>query len=164
MEVKKEEKGITMIALVITITIILILAGISLKGGKGAIKIAQIEELRTNMLLIQAKSKAYVEEATFKMGINPDEAKKIEVRDQVYVVEAQLEKANEVPAEFRITNLETCYWVTQNALEDWGLDRIQLAEDERYLIQFDEENETIEIYNTLGYDGKYSLTEVDEIE
>ncbi len=46
----------------------------------------------------------------------------------------------------------------------WGLDGLELEEGEYYLIKFDDTNATVEVYNTLGYDGKYSLTEIDSIE
>ena len=41
---------------------------------------------------------------------------------------------------------------------------MELGKDERYLIQFDETNIRVEIYNTKGYDGRYSLTEIDGLE
>ena len=47
----------------------------------------------------------------------------------------------------------------------WGLDNVY-GEPESggyYLIAFDEENASVEIYNTLGYQGRYSLTDIDEL-
>ena len=32
------------------------------------------------------------------------------------------------------------------------------------MISFDEENATVEIYNTIGYQGLYSLTDIDELD
>ena len=32
------------------------------------------------------------------------------------------------------------------------------------MIKFDDTNLTVEVYNTKGYDGKYSLTEIDNLE
>ncbi len=61
-----------MVALVVTIIVILILAGISIGQGDKAIKISQLENLRTNMLLIQTKSKEYLENANFNLGTNID--------------------------------------------------------------------------------------------
>ncbi len=164
MKIKKQSKGITLISLVITIVILLIIAGISINAGKEALKMAKLEALKTNMLLIQAKGREYVEDVAFKMGKDPDEAKMEEVRQKVYIEEAKLEKAQEIPANFGITNTEGCYWLTQEAQESWALNKIQLAKDERYLIQFKETDQTVEIYNTLGYKGSYSLTDIDKIE
>ena len=61
----KNNKGITLIALTITIIILLILASITIYSGKESIKKAQLESLKTNMLLIKAKAKEYVEQASF---------------------------------------------------------------------------------------------------
>lgn len=163
MELKKEN-GISLIILVVTIMVLGIIATIILNGGKEVLKKAELEEIRTNMLLIQAKCRGYVEQATFRMGINPDDNKKTEVREAVYVQEAGLEKAGTVPSEFGITDANLCYWFTTTAQNNWGLDQIKLKQNERYLIQFNEEEETVEIYNTIGFNNKYSLTEINKIE
>ncbi len=165
---EKTQKGITLLALMITIVVLLILAGVGFTSGKETIQKAKLEELKTNMLLIQAKAREYVEEATFKMGIKPDDEKKIQVREAVYGSGdengAKLSKAETIPTEFGIEDTTTCYWLTPETQEKWGLSKIQMGDNERYLIKFDEETATVEVYNTEGYDGKYSLTEIDQIE
>ena len=164
-----KNKGVTIISLVITIIILLIIAGISIQSGKDIIKQAQLEELKTNMLLIEAKAKGYVEEANFKMGINPDDAKKSEVRTEVYINNAKLATASDITADSSIPTSE-CYKLTPEAIEEWGLNKIEIQEGEYYLIQFKDtitaENTSlsVEIYNTKGYNGKYSLTEIEQIE
>ena len=169
---KNKTEGITLVALSVMIVILLILAGIGVYTGRNTIKKAKLEELKTNMLLIQAKAKEYVEHATFKMGINdPGDEKKTEVRKQVYGNEseegAQLQKATkeEIPAIFALTDeeKETCYWLTETTQAKWGLSKIKLGNDEKYLIQFKEEDITVEVYNTEGYEGKYSLTDIEQI-
>lgn len=158
-----QTKGITLISLIIAIIVLLIIAGISIYSGKDIIKRAKLEELRTNLLLIQAKAKEYVEEANFKMGPSPDDSKKTAVRQQVYEEEAKLQKATNITAPSSIPVSE-CYQVTKESLKDWGLDKIETKPEEYYLIQFDDTNATVEIYHTEGYNGKYSLTEIDAIE
>ena len=64
----KNNKGITMIALVITIVLLLILAGISMQSGSDIIKKSELENIKTNMLLIKVKGKEYVESANFNLG------------------------------------------------------------------------------------------------
>lgn len=166
--IKNETKGVTLVALIITIIVLLIIAGITVYSGKDIIKKAKLEELKTNMLLIQAKAREYVEEATFQMGINPDEDKKKEVRSRVYAngseEGAQLEEASSVPTEFGISDTSTCYWLTSETQKKWGLTKIKLESNERYLIQFNENDVTVEVYNSLGYDGIYSLTDIDKIQ
>ena len=165
----RRNRGVTLLSLVITIIILLIIAGISINSGKGVIKQAQLEELKTNMLLIEAKAKGYVEEANFKMGINPVDAKKSEVRTEVYVNTAKLDLASDITANSSIPTSK-CYKLTEEAIKLWGLNEIKIKEGEYYLIQFKdtitEENTSlsVEVYNTKGYNGKYSLTEIEQIE
>ena len=165
----KKENGITMLALGITVVLLIFFSAIVLSSSKESIRRAQLEELRTNMLLIQAKAKEFVEEANFKIGIKPtDEAqlqeyetKKQNARLEVYVSEAKLEKADpSISSNIEIT--DDFYKVTRTALQNWGLDTIETKDDEAYLIQFDDENAKVEIYNTKGNNGKYSLTELDK--
>lgn len=164
-----KNSGITLIALMVTVIVLLIIAGITVYNGTDVIKRGKLEELRTNMLLIEAKAKEYVEEANFKMGPSPDDAKKEEVRNEIYVEKAKLQKATDtginVPSAIPV---QECYNITQEALKEWGLDKIELEDNEYYLIKFDDQNATVEIYNTLGFDDngtiKYSLTDIDQIE
>ena len=63
--------------------------------------------------------------------------------------------------------MSACYYVTKEALAYMGLDKIEIDEDEKeaYLIQFNEdEAKVVDIYNTLGYKGVYSLSGLEQIE
>lgn len=40
---------------------------------------------------------------------------------------------------------------------------MELEEHEKYLIQFNETDITVEVYNTKGYQENYSLTAIDQI-
>ena len=164
----KENRGVTLLALVITIVVMIIIAGIAVYTGTDTIKKAKLEELKTNMLLIEAKAKGLVEEVNFKIGLTKPEdegyqEKKDSAEQEVYVNGAKLKKATNISAPSSIPVSE-CYEVTQDAMNAWGLDGLELEEGEYYLIKFDDTNATVEVYNTLGYDGKYSLTEIDSIE
>ena len=164
----KENRGVTLLALVITIVVMIIIAGIAVYTGTDMIKKAKLEELKTNMLLIEAKAKGLVEEVNFKIGLTKPEdegyqTKKDSAEQEVYVNGAKLKKATNISAPSSIPVSE-CYEVTQDAMNAWGLDGLELEEGEYYLIKFDDTNATVEVYNTLGYDGKYSLTEIDSIE
>ena len=163
----RNEKGITLIALAVTIIILFIIASIGYNYGVDTVRKSQLESLRTNMLLIEARAKEYVEEANFKMGISPDEAKKAQVRQEVYVDTAKLQPATGIKAPASIP-VNECYVVTPETMKLWGLDDIKLEKDdeydENYLIKFDDTNATVEVYNTLGYDKKYSLSEIDNLE
>ncbi len=162
----RKENAITLISLAITVIVILIISSVATYSGKEIIRKGKLEELRTNMLLIQAKAKEYVEDANFKMGLAPDETRKEEVRKSVYVDGAKLEEVN--AQEYGIDNSSVCYKVTKETLNIWGLDKIELKDNEDYLIAFDDENATVEIYNTKGFvddngDTRNSLTDIEEI-
>lgn len=164
----KENRGVTLLALVITIVVMIIIAGIAVYTGTDTIKKAKLEELKTNMLLIEAKAKGLVEEVNFKIGLTKPEdegyqTKKDSAEQEVYVNGAKLKKVTNISAPSSIPVSE-CYEVTKDAMNAWGLDGLELEEGEYYLIKFDDTNATVEVYNTLGYDGKYSLTEIDSIE
>ena len=163
-----KNKGITLVALTITIIILLIIAGISISVGGNMIKKAKLEGIKTNMLLIQAKAKQYVEEANFKMGNNPNDDKKNSVRQEIYVEKAKLDVAtNEIKNKINVTG-DNLYVLTKadnkDTYSEWGLNKIELDNEEVYVVGFDENNLTVEVYNTLGYNGKYSLTDIDKIE
>lgn len=164
----KDSKGVTLIALTVTIIVLLILASITFYNGSDVLQKVSLEELKTNMLLIQAKAKEYVEEATFKMGINPSDEQKETARNEVYIQNAGLKKASEetsieIPSE--IPQSDNLYYVTNDALTKMGLDSIKTGGNSgEYLIEFDETNIKANIYNTQGYDGKYSLEEIDKLQ
>ena len=127
---------------------------------------ASLEEIKTNMLLIEAKAKEYLEEANFKMGIDPDDEKKEKVRKEIYEDEAGLQTSTE---RFSDSNNQL-YVLTKDTLVKWGLEKIELKGQEQYLIEFndvinDENKElSVEVYNTKGYNGNYSLTDIEKIE
>lgn len=167
----KNQKGITLVALVITVVLLGILASVGVYYGNSVIKQANLENLKTDMLLIQAKAKEYVEEATFKMGINPDETKKQEARQEIYINTAKLKTLSQAKTEdginipSEISTNDNFYYVTREALNEMGLEKVETGENKgEYLIEFDENNATAEIYNTKGRNGQYSLTEIDKIE
>ena len=55
--------------------------------------------------------------------------------------------------------------MTEDAYTLWGLEGVynELDDEEVYIIEFDEQNATVEIYNTIGYEGNYSLTQIDSL-
>ena len=52
----KNEKGVTLVALIITIIVMIILASITIAASSNLNKESQVKNLKTNMLLIQAKA------------------------------------------------------------------------------------------------------------
>lgn len=165
----KNNKGITLVALVITIVVVLILASISINYGTNAIKKSQLENLKTNMLLIKAKAKEYVEQANFKAGVNNEY--KDEEGNLKEEVASELKGTPESGTFSYITLQEGQYLYNVNAeLANMGLKNVNVdnGKNEKFLVTYDVKNATVEVYNTVGYNDngqtKYSLTQIEEIE
>ena len=177
----KNNNGITMITLVITIIILLILAGVSIGTGNNIIKQSNLENIKTNMLLIKVKAKEYVENANFKLGTNfetstdkesriigaKEELKGEEINDtsifneNIDISKEQLTTDN--------SNYIYYYKLTTENLVNIGLSKVK--SDERngwYIIKYDIKNSEIEVYNTKGFKNKentyYSLSDLQNIE
>ena len=90
---KINENGVTLIALIVTIIVLLIIAGISIYTGTKTIKEAKLEELKTNMLLIEAKARGLVEETNFQLGPDQQNNDKLgEIRKAEYEDKNKLQK------------------------------------------------------------------------
>lgn len=174
---RKNEKGITIVVLTITIILLLILAGITVYTGKDSIQKANLEGLKTNMLLIQTKAKEYVENASFELGIDPQNATN----------EMKANAQNELTGENKgtlvtsgdsiiddlldmgirqedIDNGRVCKLTTEN-LKNMGINDVESNDKEGwYVIVYNIDDTTAEIYHTIGYQGKHSLTEIEQIE
>ena len=179
----KQERGVTLFALVVMIMVLAIIAGIALYSGKEVINNANLESMRTNMMLIEAKAREYIEDADFKMGTSPDDAKKESVRQEVYVNDAKLKRAYGDDGNAKISELSNVtmpsevdtlsaadkkkiYYVTPEAMQQWGLNDIKIDNGVAYLISLDDDTDNlkVEVYNTLGFQGNYSLTELNALD
>ena len=173
--IKNNQKGITLVVLTITIIILIILAGVIIYTGKDSIQKANLEELKTNMLLIEAKSKEYVENANFKLGVNPntdtmyiDAKENLSGEDKGTVVTADdgiVEKLLKIGIKQEDIDKGKVYKITTENLQKMGINDVE-SNDEKgwYIIVYNLEESTDEIYNTTGYNGKYSLTDIEQIE
>lgn len=63
---KQNEKGITIVGLLLTVIVIVAIAGVCIYTGSDIIKEAKLEQLKTNMLLIQAKCQSIGERVDAK--------------------------------------------------------------------------------------------------
>ena len=160
----KNNKRITLIALTITIIILLILASITIYSGKESIKKAQLESLKTNMLLIKAKAKEYVEQASFKNGVNKSEISE-EAKNELKGKEANASDYSK--QNITINGGEILYKLTSDNLKEMGLKDVKLGSNEEYLVKYNIKDVTVEVYNTSGYENNgttvYSLSELEKI-
>ncbi len=172
----KNNNGVTMISLVITIIVLIILATITIYSATGLIKRANIENLKTNMLLIEAKAKTALEETIFKIkpfGDNPTDEQLIQIGKieeetliGIKVGENENIKTKLISIGVPEENIENCYYFNKEELDRIGLDT-KIAEQEYYVVQYDFDKLAIEVYYTKGYDYKgvtyYSLTQLEDI-
>lgn len=180
----KKNKGITMVALVITIVLLLILAGISIGTGGNIIKRTELENLKTGMLLIEVKGKEYVENANFNLGTGfeklTDETEKSKRIDAAKskLKGKEITDASQLPETFEITtdqfnneknNLEYYYELSDYDLEDMGMANEETKNIKGdSIIKYDIKDNTVEVYNTQGFtkDDKtyYKLSDLRNLE
>lgn len=160
----KKNSGITILALVITIIIMMIIGSISIYEGKQVIQKSKIQTLETNMLTIQAKSKSYAEEIEAKIWTESD---KSSARDDEFsnrgfekvTVTTGLDQISD-----EIKNSYVAYKIKDVALEDMGLGDLK---GEEYIIIFNKDNYNLmdvmypegAVYNKNVY---YSLSSLQE--
>jgi len=177
----KKNKGITMVALVITIVLLLILAGITIDTGSDVIKKSELENIKTNMLLIKVKGKEYVENANFKLGTNIEKVTEEEKNKRIETAKSELESEleceeitnnmSEYESIIEKENSEFVYYYKLSAknLIDMGITNAESDEDNGwFIIKYDIQNVTVEVYNTKGFENEdtryYSLNELQNMD
>lgn len=138
----KKENGITIVALVITVVLMLILVGVAINYGTDSINKANLEDIKTDMISIKTRAKIVAEQYNFKdienlVGsvITDEEAQKIGQQNS-----EQLRKWN------------------SSDLSAQGLSTI---EGDKYIVKYDLENpSSSEVYYLEGYENMHSLTQL----
>ena len=171
----KKNRGITMVALVITIVVLLIIAGISIGAGNNAIKNSKLENLKTNMLLIEVKAKEQLENAKFRLGTSFDKATAEEKTNRVNTAKSEFTGEEIVDGNIFNNNIKEdntnniyYYKLSTQDLIDMGLKNVKSDEKNGYyIVKYNLQDSTIEIYNTEGFDDEgnvvYSLTDIKQV-
>lgn len=150
----KDDKGITLIALVITIIVLAIITSVTLYIGTELVSAAKLQTINTNMLLIKAKCKSIGELHNFDSNENPLLGNPIDINDSQY---AQIKNAR------AITEGNTYYSFSQEDFNSKSLNEIDATE---YLVNYyDSETGEVEIIYIKGFkasDGEtyYKLSEI----
>lgn len=156
-----KDKGITIIALVITVIIMLILAGVTIKIGMEAVDKAKIEDIKATMTTIQGKAKIIKEKNSFDSSEQILIGIAVEGADtNIYKISQGLNTLlNSTENEEKI--YKECYIWTQENLDSQGLNTIKedLSNDKFYIVDYN----TGEVFYSLGCDGNYSLTQLNGI-
>lgn len=179
----RENRGVTMVVLIIAIVVLLIIAGISVGSGSKIVKKSELENIKTNMLLIEVKAKEYVENANFNIGTAFDKVTdETEKTNRINKAKEQLKgtevtDANEFNGNIGITetqiqednsNLIFYYKLTTEELKNIGLSNVESNEKKGwYIIKYDVKNVEVEVYNTVGFENEeqiyYSLTDLEKL-
>ena len=142
----KKEKGVTLIALIVTIIVLIILATITIVEGKSLIKKAKQESIMTNMITIKSKAKVLAEEANGELwDLTGDE--KANKRDAIFTFEKYKmnnttlneEQKNQLSSEeFEDQNEIVCYALSDETLNIIGFTEVENCED--FILVFSRDN------------------------
>lgn len=167
----KNESGKSTIKLLICIILIIIGATVIVKYAQKILLEKEIQDLRTDMLLMQAEVKKGLEEVCFN-SVNLDKTKeedlqkineiKQEYLDGIILSDAPSEVQEAVKNVPEITFDENCYYLEMSLLEEMGITNFAPNKIGYFIVKYDFSNADVEIINTKGYNGKYTLTQMIE--
>lgn len=169
----KRNKGITMISLMVTIVILMILATITMYYGNSAMKEAKLQDLKTNMLLIQAAVKGDLEKYHFETSnlsdVNEKEAQKSNYLKGTKLANPQNELKQEIFNEIKedypqIDGNFDYYYLNTSDLMELGIKDVESSnEDGHYIVAYSMNSiypNIVEVINTKGYLGNYTLSRI----
>jgi len=170
MNLLKEERGITLIALIITVVLLFIIGGVSIMGGISVVDTAKAETIETNMFTIKAKAKEYIENVDSKNWALSD-GKKEEANQKELTDKYQLTVIEQKNAEGNVwyDSRYTYYQLDKKALDKMDLPDLY-EEGETYIIGYPTEPNTenlkldIIYVNGIEYKGEtyYTLSKLEE--
>ena len=157
MKVKKQN-GITLVALIITIVIMLILVGVVMYFGEDAIDTAKLEDIKANMFSIKTRAKIVADKYNFKDIENLVGTKYTE--DTIH----DKQKLESVFSTFTDEQKSYLYIWTQEDLNNNGLNSIKVDTQSFYVVYYNlGETNSCQIYYSNGYQEKYSLTDLQDM-
>lgn len=161
------------IKLIIAIFIIIAICAVIVIFVKKAYQETELQDLRTDLLLIQGKAKTYtenvsVETANLNEEKEEDNTKIAEVKDQKLkgtALENCAENIKNAAKQASIEDTTDYYYLTQEDLSSMGIN-IKIEKDTYYLVKYNFED--TEVVYTKGYEYKgttyYKLSELKNIE
>ena len=168
----KNEGGKSIVTLVLLTILIMIGASVIINYAKQMMLETKIQDLRTNMFLMQAEAKKGVEEVCFQT-VNLDENKaedlikineiKSEYLDGTILSNSPIEvqeAAKNVP---EVVWDENCYYLDEATLTEMGIENIETNQYGYFIVKYDLSNADVEVINTNGYDGNYTLTQIIQV-
>lgn len=167
-----ENKSRTSIITLVILTILIIIgASVMINYAKQMMVETKEQDLRTSMLLMQAETKKGLEEVCFKI-VNLDSTKeedlakineiKNEYLDGIILSDSPEEVQEATKGVPEITFDENCYYLDENTIREMGIKYLTEEENGYFIVKYDFSNANVEIINTNGYDGNYTLTQINE--
>ena len=170
---KKNDKGITMLSLVVMLVVLMMLATITMYYGNSAMKEAKLQDLKTNMLLIQAAVKGDLEKYHFETSnlsnANEKEAQKSNYLKGTKLANPQNELKQEIFNEIKedypqIDGNFDYYYLNTSDLMELGIKDVESSnEDGHYIVAYSMNSiypNIVEVINTKGYLGNYTLSRI----
>ncbi len=181
MNFKKSNKGITLVSLIITIIVLGIIAGITINLSNNSVRNANLQNFKTNMLLIEAKAREYVENASYELGVEPANATEemqakanSHLKGTVITKTSDTELANKLINTIGISSADIdnglLYKLSTQDLKDMGINNVESDEEKGYyIVKYDKSNANVTIYNTEGFrlengEVKYCLDDIRDID
>ena len=126
----KTESGITLVALIITIIILMLITSVTVYTGTNVIKQVTLQNVNTDMMLIKAKVKTMEEQAKFnKDNSNYKGTPLIDVHDN--------KKIDKLVDEEIVEDITKYYLLSKEDLNSMGLEKIDIADG--YLVNYESE-------------------------
>lgn len=152
---KENNKGITIIALIVTIIIMMILASVTIEFGTGEIQRAKLEDIKTTMLLIKGRAKIVAEKESF--GESYDNTGMVKLADATSYNISNLQNIFN-----SLGDTSNLYIWEQTAMDNNNID-VEITTQDFFVVDYS----TGEVYYSLGYtyEGNtyYSLTDMQNI-
>ena len=166
------ESGKSIVTLVILTILIMIGASVIINYAQQMLQETKEQDLRTNMLLIQAETKKGVEEVCFhtvnlKESKQEDLTKIDEIKSEYLKGTILSNSPTEVQeASKNVSNFtfdENCYYLDEATLTEMGIKDVDANENGYFIVKYDFSNADVEVINTKGSNGNYTLTEIFQI-
>ena len=167
----RNESGKSIVILIILTILVIIGVAVVINYAKEMVAETKIQDLRTNMLLMQAEVKKGLEEVCFQT-VNLEESKEDDLTKINEIKKEHLDgtKLSEAPVEVQeavknVPNVEfndNCYYLDETTLTEIGIKKIDTNEFGYFIVKYDFAKAGIEVINTKGYDGNYTLTQIVE--
>lgn len=141
---EENQKGITIITLVITVILLIIITSVTVYTGTSVIKQAQLQTISTNMMLIQVKIKTIAEQAKFNKDTSNYKG--------ILVSEVSgNSKIDKLVNDKIIDDVAKSYILSKEDLSSMGLEKIDI--DDGYVVNY----ETSEIIYVKGFENEGNI-------